>query len=545
MPLGFEREDLTGFIIAAFSKMDFVKAEYSRVSGLGVTGQFWYACCCFVGIGALYFTLVWLKWCIKLRAFSGPLSIPFIGNCYQAEALFLMKYLSKLRKRFGKQFTFFAFAKPYLVVCDPAIVRRVLSDTKTFYKGLDYTDQFSVAFGEGLVTSNGDRHRKDRGHFGKYFTKMNIASYMEMVNRKTNETIDQLLLDKDCKSCQPLWRAKKGEGDDGVASSSSESPSGPNGKVYNIEHFFAILALRVFMLFGIGHEFKDLEKEEWLAKQVSDGSWAVGRMITLGLPMWNIFPSVGTIREGRAKLWGELKKLVDKRKAEMRSPEGYSGQDDCLTAMINEDMDEQSMNDHLVTLLSAGHDTTAYFSAYMCYLLAQHQDAQERLRVEIANVMRGRREVTCDDVTEMKFLMNVMQETLRLYSIIPMVTRTCSSETHIKESGVTIPQGTNLMIPMFLINRDPELWENPSKFNPDRFEGSTGYFTSSKNGFFPFGYGSRTCIGNTLSQMESACFMIQLLQNFTLHEDIGFRPKIFAGISLTTSNGINIRLKKI
>ena len=198
-----------------------------------------------------------------------------------------------------------------------------------------------------------------------------------------------------------------------------------------------------------------------------------------------------------------------------------------------------------MTLLSAGHDTTAYFSAYMCFLIAEHQDSQERLREEIDQVMGDRTEVTCDDVTEMKYLMNVMQETLRLYSIIPCVSRACTTDTHIKESGVTIPAGANILIPMFLINRDPELWENPTKYNPDRFEGSTGYFTSSKNGFFPFGYGSRTCIGNTLSQMESAVFMIHLIRKFTLHQDIGFRPKIFAGISLTTSNGINVRLKKI
>ena len=150
--------------------------------------------------------------------------------------------------------------------------------------------------------------------------------------------------------------------------------------------------------------------------------------------------------------------------------------------------------------------------------------------------------ITGDDVGEMKYMQKVMQETLRLYSIIPCVSRLCTYEVHIKEANVTIPAGSNLLIPMFLINRDPELWESPSAFNPERFEGRGNEFTSAKNGYFPFGYGSRTCIGNTLAQYESAVFMAQLLLRFKIEPEPGFKPAIFAGISLTTSNGINVRL---
>ena len=166
----------------------------------------------------VYFTGLFFHQCYVLRAFRGPLAIPFVGNCYQSEALYLLRYLSRLRKRFGKIFTFFAFAKPYLVVCDPLAVRRILSDTKAFVKGVDYTNQFSVAFGEGLVTSNGEKHKKDRATFGKYFVRSNICKYMATVNAKTRGAMASML-----------------------------SPG-----VHNIEHFFALLSLRVFMAFSIG-----------------------------------------------------------------------------------------------------------------------------------------------------------------------------------------------------------------------------------------------------------------------------------------------------
>ena len=512
--------------------------------------QIWWTCTSVVIAGATYFIYIWIDQCIMLKSFSGPLALPLVGNCYQAEALYLLRYLSSLRRRYGKIFTFFAFTKPYLVICDPIVVRRILSDTKTFNKGLDYTNQFAVAFGEGLVTSNGDRHRKDRGHFGKLFVKTNIAKYMTMVNEKCQAAIVEMLNggeDMQSAECDVIDWDYKGRAplppDHPDCSVNCEDPGDKGGKAYNIEHFFSLLALRVFMQFAINFNFGP-EKERWLAKAVSDGSWAIGRMITLGLPMWNIFPAVGVVRSGRELLWTEMKKVVDARKESMAAG-GSKDIDDCLTVMIEENFSEQEMNDHLVTLLSAGHDTTAYFSAYMCYLLSIHPECQTRLRAEMQQVMWGRTEVTCDDVTEMKYLMNVMQETLRLYSIIPCVSRACTQETHIKEANVTIPKGANMLIPMSIINRDPELWENPSKFDPERFEGSTGYFTSSKNGFFPFGYGARTCIGNVLAQMESAVFIVKLVTQFRLLEDPGFKPAIFAGISLTTSNGINVRLERI
>jgi cytochrome P450 len=97
---------------------------------------------------------------------------------------------------------------------------------------------------------------------------------------------------------------------------------------------------------------------------------------------------------------------------------------------------------------------------------------------------------------------------------------------------------------MIVINKDPEIWENPHEFDPSRFERKpSADFTSAKDGFFPFSYGSRTCIGNVLAQIESAIAFVHLLRNFIIEEDVGFRPNIRAGISLTTSNGINVKLR--
>ena len=105
--------------------------------------QIWWTCTSVFIAGAIHFIYIWVQQCIMLKNFSGPLALPLVGNCYNAEALYLLRYLSSLRRRYGKIFTFFAFTKPYLVICDPVVVRRILSDTKTFNKGLDDTNQFA------------------------------------------------------------------------------------------------------------------------------------------------------------------------------------------------------------------------------------------------------------------------------------------------------------------------------------------------------------------------------------------------------------------
>jgi cytochrome P450 len=217
--------------------------------------------------------------------------------------------------------------------------------------------------------------------------------------------------------------------------------------------------------------------------------------------------------------------------------------DDCLAAMLSGDsMSREDMKDHFMTLISAGHDTTAYFCSYTAYILSLHQDIQEKVIAEINDIIGNREEITADDFTSLKYLQKVMQEVMRVFAIIPMITRYCPEEVHIKEAKIVIPAGSNILVPMFLINRDPDIWEDPQKFDPDRFDENSN-FTSAKNGFFPFGYGTRTCIGNTLAQIEGCVFLVKLIKKYKLLPDPNFKPTILAGISLTTSNGLNVKLE--
>jgi cytochrome P450 len=470
-------------------------------------------------IFSLYILKVYVVQAWMFRNFKGPSAVPLIGNMYVKEAFFIMRYLPTLRKKYGKIFTHFIGVKPYLVVCDPVVVRRILSDSKAFCKGVDYTFYFSYAFGEGLVTSSGEKHKKDRGIFGKFFIRSNIAKFTTEINKISKKAVNDLY------------------------------NSDYENKSIDIEQFFATLALRVFMKFMMNKDYSDNPtKEAELCHKVSEGSYGMGMAIMLGVPfMWDKLSFVKKIIDGKAFLKLVMQELVAERKQLIANDtKNEIKNDDLLGVMIQENMSEQEVFDHFITLICAGHDTTAFFSSYMSYLLSLHQDVQDKVYNEIIEKVGYEGEITADHVVEMKYMAKVMQETLRLYSIIPFLTRVSTDDITIKETGITIPKGANIMMPLFLINRDPDLWENPSEFDPERFENSTGNesFTSAKNGFFPFGYGTRTCIGNTLSQIETAIFFCYFLRKFRITADKEFKPMILSGISLTTSNGVRVILTR-
>jgi cytochrome P450 len=466
-------------------------------------------------LGFLYFTAIFVKHCWTLRKFSGPFALPLVGNCYDPEvAKSIFKYLAAQRKRYGKLFIFFGFSKARLVVMDPVVARRVLSDAKAFPKGTDYTTTFAYLFGNGLVTATGDRHKQDRALFGKYFVRGNITKQAPVFNQICDHAVDDLL--KDALSTNGKFKS------------------------VDIQHFFAVCALRLFMQFCTGQDYRKFpDREKMLCKVVSNASNATGLLVLFGIPPFKFLPQTKVLDKAILEVGKDLTQAIQlRREAHARGEELET--EDCLNAMLEAKMGDKEMFDHMMTLICAGHDTTAYFSAYLVYLLATHQDVQTKLRAEITEHFKGRKEVTPDDLAQLSYLAKVMQETLRVYAIIPGLTRISSEEVHIKEANVTIPKGVEMLIPLSIINRDPSIWTNPSVFDPERFDGKCTDFTSAKNGFFPFGYGTRVCIGNTLAQIESGILICKLLMQAQFDLDPGFKIRIMSGISLTTKGGINV-----
>ena len=172
----------------------------------------------------------------------------------------------------------------------------------------------------------------------------------------------------------------------------------------------------------------------------------------------------------------------------------------------------------------------------------------------------------------MKYVRMIMQETLRMFTVIPLVTRMAADDCDVPIGGeppraagaasgdkaakpaaaapassIRVRKGQQVLVPLAVLNRDEAVWEQPGQFRPERFDGmcdTTSGYSSAKHGYLPFGYGARGCIGNTLAMTEGAAMVVALLRRYTFAPVPGFKPQIIGGISLVPKNGVRVRLER-
>ncbi|XP_046574876.1 cytochrome P450 3A8-like [Haliotis rubra] len=152
----------------------------------------------------------------------------------------------------------------------------------------------------------------------------------------------------------------------------------------------------------------------------------------------------------------------------------------------------------------AGYETTAATLTFVSYSFAMNQDAQEKAYNEIKEVL-GNDEPNYDNIGKLKYLDNVITETLRLYPPITVLHRRASETIQIK--GLTIPKGQIVLIPTFALHRDPRLFKDPDSFKPERHDEKYNPLT-----FLAFGYGPRKCIGMRLAQVQSKIALVHVLR---------------------------------
>ncbi|XP_072169264.1 cytochrome P450 3A6-like [Diadema setosum] len=166
-----------------------------------------------------------------------------------------------------------------------------------------------------------------------------------------------------------------------------------------------------------------------------------------------------------------------------------------------------------VIFFIGGYDTTGGLLVFASYLLALHTDVQEKLIAEIDELLPSGDDVGYTTVSKLPYLDNVICETLRCYPPTPVVDRDCNKP--FTYNGTTIPEGTRVIIPIYAIHHDPELWPEPDKFDPDRF---TKEERDKRHPFswLPWGGGPRICLGMRFALMGAKVALVKVLQNYRL-----------------------------
>jgi len=405
------------------------------------------------------------------------------------------------------------------LVSDPALVRHVLLDNIDNYdKHTPAFDAVRVVLGNGMLTSDGGFWKRQRRIAQPAFHGESVRHFAPVISRLAAETADEweraAAAGEPVDACTDMMRvtlrivAETLFGDD-LAESAAEI-----NRVFPV--ILACLAARVTS--------------------------------PVRPPLWLPTANNRRLRPALASLNAIVERLIATKRR--RLAEGDTSQDghrDLLTILMlardtetGEVMTDAQLRDEVMTLLIAGHETTANALSWLWYLLDRHPDEQERLRVELV-VATGGRAPTAEDLPRLPRLKAVIQETLRLYPPVWMFDRRAVGPDDL--GGTKVTKGDLVIFCPYAIHRLPELWPDPEAFRPERFEAGHEE-QKNKFAYLPFSAGPRTCIGNSFAMIESQIIVGTLLSRFRvrLADPTPILPK--PRVTLRTSRPVILRLER-
>jgi cytochrome P450 len=230
--------------------------------------------------------------------------------------------------------------------------------------------------------------------------------------------------------------------------------------------------------------------------------------------------------------------------AEIEGRRAGARRDDLLSMLLDardpetgEAMSDRQLRDEVVTMFTAGHETTANLLSWTFYLLSTHPEIERRVRDELERVVGGR-PATFADLPGLGYLRQVVQETMRLYPPVWTIGRGVVADDAI--GGYRIPRGADVTLSAWVTHRHPGLWENPEGFDPDRFADPARL---PRYAYFPFSGGARQCIGNSFAMMEAQLILATVLARFRPELVEGHRVEPEPLVTLRPRHGLPMHLR--
>jgi cytochrome P450 len=262
-------------------------------------------------------------------------------------------------------------------------------------------------------------------------------------------------------------------------------------------------------------------------------------MDILGFPDWVPRPERVA---GRRKL-REMHALANSV-IEERQKHGGEGVPDLLDLLLEgEDpetkqrMSLDQLRDNLMTFIVAGHETTALTLSWAIYLMARYPEHQKRARQEAQSVLQGRI-AGADDVPYLPFMRQVIDETLRLYPAVAIISRTAMAPDTL--CGREVRPKDSVIVPIYALHRSHVLWENPDAFDPSRFENPKFI---KRYAYLPFRDGPRICIGASFALQEAIIILATLLSRFEFEMVAGKKPELEMIFTLRPKSGVWVTTK--
>ncbi len=379
------------------------------------------------------------------------------------------------------------------VITNPDAIKHILVSNHTNYmKGTGF-ERVKMLLGNGIIVSDGEFWRRQRTMIQPAFSRKNVLLLCEMIKAETQKLI-------------PKWTRKA-----------------ETGEAIDITTEMSEFALDVILRALISDDLDKIIVEQG-GNPFAFLSNDPKRDLTVAMK----FRQLGKL----------IQKIIDHRRENQLNP------GDLLDSLMNatdkkgNNMSDKELIDEVMTMIIAGHETSAGTLNWVWYELAQHPEIDEKACHEADSAVQNDT-MSTDDLPKLSFIKQCIDEALRLYPPVWLFSRKAINDDEIL--GYTVPAGTNIFLSPFFTHRDPTLWEKPNEFYPQHFI-DDGTQLKHKYAFIPFSAGSRRCIGEYFSYVEMQLHLAILLKRFKLDTLPGQTIEIEPAINLRTKNSIMMQI---
>lgn len=456
--------------------------------------------------------------------------------------------LQNYYRNYGSPYKLCFGPKSFLVISDPVQAKHILKDANTNYDKGVLAEILEPIMGKGLIPADPETWSIRRRQIVPAFHKAWLEHMVGLFGYCNQPLIDTL--------------NKRVDGD---------------GKV-EMESLFCSVALDIIGLSVFNYEFGSVTQESPVIKAVYSALVEAEHRSMTPAPYWNL-PLANQLVPRLRKFNSDLKLLNDvlddliTRAKQTRTVEdieelenrNYNEVQDpsllrFLVDMRGADIDNKQLRDDLMTMLIAGHETTAAVLTWALFELTKNPEIMKELQDEIDEVV-GDRMPNYEDIKKMKFLRLVVAETLRMYPEPPLLIRRCRTPDELPQGAgreAKVIRGMDIFMAVYNIHRDERFWPSPDTFDPLRFTrshsnpdvpGWAGFDPKKWEGklypnevasdfaFLPFGGGARKCVGDEFAILEATVTLAMVLRRF----EFSFDESKFEGKDdiLSSAQGLN------
>ncbi|HYW04516.1 MAG TPA: cytochrome P450 [Gammaproteobacteria bacterium] len=410
-------------------------------------------------------------------------------------------FLEDLVARYGDLCGFRLYNVPCCVVNDPALIRELLVSRNTRLRKPWDVRQLRLALGDGLLTSEGERWERHRRMIQPAFAHARIRRYAGAMTARTADRLTG-------------WHG---------------------GEVVDVHAEMGVLTLSIAADALFGTDLSDLAPQVGVA--LAAFMDAFERMMTAAFPLPLSLPTPAGLRARRAV--ATLDRIVHEL---IRRRRGEGPGEDLLSDLLathdrGGTLDERALRDELVTLLLAGHETTALALTWSLYLLATHPRELAAAQAELDTVLAGRTPAAAD-AGSLERIRAVVREALRLYPPAWGVGREALEPLEI--GGCPLRRGTQIFMLQYLTQRDARYFDDANSFRPARWlEGERQH---PRYAYYPFGGGPRVCVGSSFAELEASLVLATILQRFGISPATADPPELQPAITLRPRHGLRLRL---